>query len=432
VPALGFALGLGIVTGIAFGLAPLWHVRRDRNTALLQVPGRSDRSPVGSSVKGALVVGQIALTTLLLVGSGLLLQSLEKLQSVAAGISADSVVTAKLALTRARYQNGAAINAFLSRLTADLEAASGIRAAGISSAIPLSPGAHTILEAAGDTDSFVTCEWRLVDAGYFRTLQIPLLRGRLPDSQDAANSPRIFVISQRAARTLYGDADPIGRRLRLQNGSSGEVVGVVGDVHMRTLGQQPERVVYFPPSQFGFFPLFNVVVRGDVSADATAALIRERLKANDPNLAAFEVHTMQHWVGQSSSLMRIRTRLVTVLGGVALLLGLIGIYGVASYLVAQRMHEFGVRIALGARPLTLPIVVIAQGLRYTIVGVALGLSAAGLLVERMRGLLFGVEPRDPLTFAGVALVVLVVASCASYVPARRAATVDPLLVLRAE
>lgn len=141
---------------------------------------------------------------------------------------------------------------------------------------------------------------------------------------------------------------------------------------------------------------------------------------------------MQHWVGQSSSLMRIRTLLVTVLGGVALLLGLIGIYGVASYLVAQRMHEFGVRIALGARPLTLPIVVVAQGLRYTIVGVALGLSAAGLLVERLRGLLFGVEPRDPLTFAGVALVVLVVASCASYVPARRAATVDPLLVLRAE
>jgi putative ABC transport system permease protein len=432
VTVLVFALGLGVFTGIGFGLAPLAYVRRDRNAALLQVPGRSDRSPARASLKAALVVGQIALTTVLLVGAGLLLQSLVNLQRVPAGITADSVVTAKLALTRARLQSGAAISAFLSRLTSDLERAPGVRAAGISSAIPLSPGAHTILQAAGDDGSFVTCEWRLVDDGYFRTLQIPLLRGRLPGSQDAANGPRVFVISQQTARTLYGDADPIGRRLRLQNGSSGEVVGVVGDVRMKTLGQPPERVVYFPPSQFGFFPLFNIVVRADRTFEATAALIRDRLKVHDPHLAAFEVHSMQHWMAQSSSLMRIRTRLVTVLGAVALLLGLIGIYGVASYLVAQRAHEFGVRIALGASPSALPLVVVAQGLRYVAAGVGLGVLAAALAVGQIRGLLFEVDPRDPLTFAAVSLFVTVIASCASYVPARRAARVDPLVVLRAE
>jgi ABC-type antimicrobial peptide transport system permease subunit len=184
--------------------------------------------------------------------------------------------------------------------------------------------------------------------------------------------------------------------------------------------------------QFGFFPLFNVVVRTEGPADAAAAVIRDRLKAHDPNLAAYELQTMQHWVDQSSSLMRIRTRLITLLGTVALLLGVIGIYGVMSYLVAQRTHEFGIRIALGARPGALPLGVVAQGLRYALAGIVMGLFAAVFVVDRMRSLLFEVDARDPATFAAVALVVALVAVAASYVPARRAASVDPLMLLRAE
>jgi predicted permease len=379
-----------------------------------------------------LVIGEVSLTTLLLVGSGLLIQSLVKLESVPVGLDADSVVTAKLALTRARLPNGAAINDFLSRLTDDLQSAPGIKSAGISSAIPLSPGAYTIMQAAAETDSFVTCEWRLVDAGYFRTLRIPLLRGRLFGPQDRPNSPRVFVISQQTARALYGEENPIGRRLRLENGSSGEVVGVVGDVRMRSLGEAPERVVYFPPSHFGFFPLFNIVIRADGGLGPAAAIIRDRLKAHDPNLAAYEIQGMRHWVDQSSSLMRIRTRLVTVLGATALLLGVIGIYGVMSYLVAQRTREFGIRVALGARPWALPLGVVAQGLRFASAGIALGLVAAVLAGDRIRSLLFEVDARDPVTFVGVAVAVALVAVAASYVPARRAATTDPLVVLRAE
>lgn len=196
----GFTLGLAVLTGVAFGLAPLWQVSRARSLGLLHATGWGDRVPTRNRVRTMLVIGQISLTTLLLVGAGLLIQSLVKLQRVPVGFDADSVLTAKLALTRARLPNGAAINDFLSRLTHDLQSAPGITSAGISSAIPLSPGAHTIMQAAAEADSFVTCEWRLVDAAYFRTLGIPLLRGRLFGPQDRPNSPRVFVISQQTAR----------------------------------------------------------------------------------------------------------------------------------------------------------------------------------------------------------------------------------------
>jgi ABC-type antimicrobial peptide transport system permease subunit len=242
----------------------------------------------------------------------------------------------------------------------------------------------------------------------------------------------VFVIGHQTARALYGEDNPIGRRLRLENGTSGEIVGIVGDVRMRSLGQPPERVVYLPPAQFGFFPLFNIVIRADGQPGPAAAVIRDRLKAHDPNLAAYEIQDMRHWVNQSSSLMRLRTRLVTLLGAIALLLGVIGIYGVMSSLVAQRTREFGIRVALGARPWALPLGVVAQGLRFTLAGIVLGLVAAVVVGDRIGGLLFEVYPRDPATFAGVAMAVVLVAVAASYVPARRAATTDPLVVLRVE
>ena len=267
--------------------------------------------------------------------------------------------------------------------------------------------------------------------GILSHLNIPVLRGRLFGPEDGANTPRVFVISQQTARTLYGHGDPIGRRLRLENGNSGEVVGVVADVRMKHLGEPPERVVYLPPSQFGFFPLFNVVIRGDTPGPV-ATILRGRLKALDPNLAAYEIQSMQHWVDHSSSHMRIRTKLVTLLGAIAVLLGVIGIYGVMSYLVAQRAREFSIRVAIGARPWALPVGVVAQALRFAVAGIMLGFFAALLVGDRISSLLFEIDARDPATFAAVGVVVALVAVAASFVPARRAATADPLVVLRAE
>ena len=201
---------------------------------------------------------------------------------------------------------------------------------------------------------------------------------------------------------------------------------------MTNLGEPLERVVYRPPSQFGFFPLFNLVVRTDEQPESAAALIRERLKALDPNLAAYEIRSMQHWVDRNTALMRIRTVLIASLGAIALLLGVIGVYGVMSYMVTLRRHEFGLRVALGARPSAVPLIVVGEGLRLALGGMALGLVAALFVGDRMRDLLFEVDARDPATFAGVALVVGLTALAASYVPARRAANADPLIVLRAE
>jgi putative ABC transport system permease protein len=430
-PVLLFGIGLALVTGVVCGLAPLRHVRQAPDVSVLHT-GREDHSPLREHGRTMLVVGQIALTTMLLVGAGLLLQSLWRLQSVPVGINPDAVLSAKLSLTRSRLPNGTAINDFLLRLTSDLESSPGIRMAGISSAIPLSPGAYTITQAAGEGDAFVTCEWRLVDGGYFDTLQIPLLGGRLFTAHDTASSPRVFVISEQTARTLYGARDPIGRRLRLENGNAGEIIGVVADVRMRDLGDHPERVVYMPPSQFGFFPLFNVVVRTDGAPESAVDVVRDRLKRLDPNLAAYEIQRMQHWLDHSAAPLRIRTVLITSLGLVALVLGVIGIYGVMSYVVSQRAHEFGVRVALGARPWAIPLSVVMQALRLTIVGLGLGLVAASVLVQQMRSLLFDIDPLDPIAFGSAALVVGVVALLASYIPARRATTADPLVVLRAQ
>ena len=433
IPVLAFALGLIVLATVAFGSAPLWQISRARRGHDFFHPtGRDDRAVTANRLRTMLVVTQVCLTTLLLVGAALLMQSLARLQSVPVGIQADSVVTAKLSLSRARLAGGPAIGKFLSSFASDLENTPGIRSAGFSSAIPLSPGAHTMTRAAGDDGPLLTCQWRLVDSGYFRTLRIPLVHGRLFGPEDAGATPRVFVIGQQTARDLYGAANPIGRRLRLDNGVTGEVIGVIADVRLTALDEAPERVVYFPPWQFGFFPQFNVIVQADGSLAATAAAIRERLKQLDPNLAAYEIQPMQHWIDRSAALMRIRTWLIASLGALALLLGVVGIYATTAYLVARRSREFGIRIALGARPGLLPLVVVGQGLRVTLAGIVLGLIGAAVAIERVRDLLFQVDARNPMTFAIVAAIVALVGMAAAYLPARRIAATDPALVLRAE
>ena len=428
---LAFALLLIVVTSIVFGFAPLWHLR-GQGGGVFHAIGRDDRARSRARSRTLLVLTQVSLTTLLLVGAALFIQSLARLQNVPLGMNPESVVTAKLSLRRAQLPNGSAISGFFSRFTSTLETSPGVTSAGISSAIPLSPGAFTMTRFAASADAFLYCQWRLVDAGYFRTLQIPLVRGRLVGPEDRAESGRVFVISQATARAFFGDDDAVGRRLYFENGTAGEVVGVVADVRMRDLREAPERVVYYPISQFGFFPQFNVVVRAEGGFERIAALIRERLKELDPGLAAYEMQNMQHWVAQNAALTRIRTALIASLGALALLLGTIGIYGTVSHLVAQRTREFGIRIALGARPAMLPLTVAARGLPSVAAGIALGLAAAVVSADRLRELLFEVDPRDPATFVSVAILVGVAAFTASYVPARRSAAADPVTVLRAE
>jgi putative ABC transport system permease protein len=435
---LAFALGVSVITGLLFGLMPIVQLGKMRSLDALHQAGRTSQPAPRSRLRALLVVAQLSLATLLLIGAGLLLQSFARLQSVSLGLDPDSVLTARISLPRARYADGEAISALLSRLTDALKSAPGVQAAGVSSAIPLGPGSATAgtAVAIGAPDSALgqpmSSAWRSVDAGFFAALRIPLLRGRVFGPEDGPGKRRVFVLSQQAARSLYGTSDPIGRQLQL-NDAVGEVIGVVGDIRMKSIADPPERVVYLPISQGGRFSVFAVFVKTrDGSPGAAATLIRERLREIDSALPAYGFRTMNDWVNTSSARTRIRTWVLALLAAVALALGMIGIYGVLAYLVTLRRHEFGVRLALGAQPGSLLRLVLGQGLWLAAIGIAIGLVGAVMLTRVLETLLFGVSTRDPMTFLGVAILLLVASLIACYAPARRAARADPIAALRAE
>jgi putative ABC transport system permease protein len=274
--------------------------------------------------------------------------------------------------------------------------------------------------------------WRSVDAGFFAALRIPVVRGRVFSPEDDSDGRRVFVLSQQAARSLYGDEDPVGRQLRLNDGV-GEVIGVVGDIHLKSLADPPDRVVYMPVSQGGRFAVFALFVRiQGRSSEAAASLIRERLREIDTGLPAFSFRLMSEWVDTSSAQTRIRTWALAMLAAVAFALGMVGIYGVLAYLVSLRRNEFGVRLAVGAGPSNLVRLVVGQGLGLAGIGIAVGLVAALLLTRVLERLLFGVSAHDPLTFVSVAVLLVIATLIACYAPARRAARTDPISALRSE
>jgi putative ABC transport system permease protein len=435
---LVFALSLSVITGLLFGSTPILQLGKMRTLDALHEAGRTSETAPRSRLRGVLVIAQLSLATLLLIGAGLLLQSFARLQGVSLGLDPESVLTARISLPRVRYPDGTTISTLFSRLTDVLKSAPGVQAVGVSNGIPLGPGS-TIAGTAVAIDAQAPAPeqptsfgWRSVDGGYFAALRIPLLHGRVFGPEDGPGKRSVFVLSQHAALGLYSTSDPVGRRLRL-NDTVGEVIGVVGDVHMKSIADPPERVVYVPLSQGGRFGVFAVFVKTrDGSPEAAATLIRERLREIDPAVPAYGFRAMNDWIDTSSARTRIRTWVVALLAAVALLLGMIGIYGVLAYLVTLRRHEFGVRLALGAQPGSLLRLVLGQGLGLATIGIAIGLVGAVMLTEVLETLLFGVGTRDPMTFLGVGILLLIAALIACYAPARRAAGADTIAALRAE
>jgi putative ABC transport system permease protein len=435
---LGFTLGVAVVTGLLFGMAPIVRLGTMRSLDALRQAGRTSQPTPRSRLRAALVVGQLSLATLLLVGAGLLMQSFARLQAVSAGVDADSVLTARIALPRARYSDGPAISTFFARLTDALESSPGVQKAGVSNAIPLGSGsviAGDAVAVAPPDPSLaqpMNVGWLSVDADFFAALRIPVLRGRVFVPEDLPDKRRVFVLSRQASRSLYGAEDPVGRQLRL-NDAVGEVIGVVGDIRMKSLADPADRLVYLPLSQGGRFGGYALFVRMQGGPPDTAAtLIRERLREIDSGLSAYGFRPMHDWFDSSSARNRIRTWVLVLLAAVALAVGMVGIYGVLAYLVNLRRHEFGVRLALGAQPNSLLRLVLGQGLGLAAAGVAAGLAGALLLTRVLENLLFAVSARDPITFVGVAMLLLFAALIACYVPARRAARADPMSALRSE
>ena len=440
---VAFTSIVSLGTGLLFGLVPAVQMSRTDPGDTLKEGGRSGTTGHRRSFGKVLIVAEVALSLVLLVGAGLLVNSFARVLASAPGFNADRLLTFRIALPESKYGTFDRGDAFYNELYVRLRATPGVRSVGATNAVPLSG-------FGGDRSFFIEGravtrpedqadeEIRFVTPGYFTTLQIPILQGREFTERDTLAAPRAAVVNQALVRKFFPNGDAIGRRLSFsqQQPAWYQIVGVVGAIKHRALDATARPELYVPYSQPLFAgsavrPMF-VVVRTDGDPLAMTGAIRQAVAAVDPDQPVSDVRSMDQRVSQSVGPRRFNMLLLALFAVVALALSAIGIYGVGAYAVAERRREIGVRLALGARGRDVVAMVVRQGVGPALAGAALGIAAAVLLTQLMSGLLYGVTPTDPLTFGAVALVLLLVAIVAAWLPARRATAVDPLITLRSE
>jgi putative ABC transport system permease protein len=436
-PVLGFTIAVTLLTGVIFGLAPAFEASNVKLNDTLKEAGRSLSGAARSRrLRGALVVAEIALALTLLVGAGLLARSFVRLQGVDTGFNALNALTMRVTLPETRYDQDAKIVSFFTQAVERMQALPGVEAAGAIN--------HTPFLGLGTQDAF-TIEGRpkpapgqppyttgicVTDHYFFGALQIPLKRGRLFTDQEVRESRNVVVINEALARKYFPNEDPLGKRISSWT-QPNEIIGVVGDAKHKALDKETGPMSYWPIAQFPSGSMtFVLRTRGDSMAVAAAS--RKVIQTLDPQQSVGDVYTLDSLVGDSIATQRFNASLLSVFAVVALLLSAGGIYGVISYTVAQRAHELGVRVALGARSRDVLKLVIGQGMKLVLVGVAFGLAAAFGLTRLLRNLLFEVSATDPSMFVGVAALLAAVALLACYIPARRAMKVDPLIAIRGE
>jgi putative ABC transport system permease protein len=441
---LGFTALLAVVTGILFGLAPALQLAGTDLQTTLREGGRSgggggDRR--GQTVRRALVVGQVALALTLLIGAGLLIRSFSSLQRVDPGFQPEGVLTFQVPVPATRYDTPEKRLAFHLELDEHLTAIPGATGVGRASKLPFTPGMSTRSFAIEGLpmDGSVPLPWgdfRVVDEGFHSTLQIPLVRGRGFTSSDHADAPPVAIVDQEMVRRYWPHEDPIGKRLAYLLDEEGspiwiEVVGVVGHTLVESLDGDRRVQLYRPHRQVrdGFM---TYVIRTPGDPLALVPAVRAAVRAVDPEQPIAEVGTLRALLDTASGERRLSMSLLGLFAGIALLLASLGIYGVIAFDVSRRAQEMGVRIALGAETRGILMLVMRHGVRLTLAGIGIGLLAAVLLTRVLSAQLFGVRPVDPATFAVVPLALAAVAALASYIPARRATRVDPMVALRDE
>jgi putative ABC transport system permease protein len=432
---LMFTLGIATATGILVGAIPSLPGRISLSSAM-QEGGRTVSGGRGS-MRSALIVAQVAVSFVLLIGAGLMLRSVLRLQSVDAGIETDSVLSMRVALNFSKYTTPELRAQFLAELTDRLEAIPGVRSAGGAGTFPLNDGGGflTGVRVEGQPDVEVArlprAEVQSASPGYFQTVGIPLLGGRLIDDRDIAGREPVAVISDSMARQFFQQRDPVGQRISTNNGTTWvRIVGVVGDVRT-TLASQPTQTFYRPLAQA---PLLTVMFLARAPGDPAAIVpeMRRAVHVIDSQQPVDQFRTLDEVRSTSLAAPRLTATLIGVFACIALVVTAVGLAGVIGFSVNQRSQEFGVRMALGASRASVLQLVLGQGLRLVLVGLVLGGLAAIALSNTLRALLFDTEPTDIPTFAVVALVLATVAILACLLPARRASSVDPLVVLRGE
>ena len=436
-----FVLVVSLLTALAFGLVPAMQASKTDLNEALKEGGRSSTGGLrGSRIRGVLVVSEVALSLMLLVGAGLMVKSFLKLQQVDPGLNTDNVLTLQLYAPGARYAEPANIADFYRQIVERVKNVPGVESVSASSTLPLGGGGFylgRVFLAEGRAEPPAgrdhPAQWNVITPAHFNTLDIRILKGRAFDERDTATSTPVTIINESLAREIFPGEEPLGKRIRSWRDENAlrEIVGITEDVRYFGRDDELRGLVYVPHTQNSWRSMVLAVRTTGDPAGFTAA-VRGAISSFDKDLAVSRVQTMTQVLDDSMAGPRFNMMLLAVFAGVAMVLAAVGIYGILSYAVAQRTHEIGVRMALGAQATDVLKLVVGHGLKLTLVGVALGLGAAFAVTRVMESLLFEVSATDPVTFTAIALLLVGVALVASFIPARRATRVDPIIALRYE
>jgi predicted permease len=437
---LYFTLALSLLTGLLFGLVPaLQTTKLDLNESLKEGGRSSTEGGKQHRVRRLLVVSEMALALVLLIAGGLMMKSFLRLQAIDPGFDARNVLTMEVSLAGSQYSTDPQHVAFFNELLERVKALPGIRSASAINHLPLGGdiwGLGFTIEGRpapppGEGHSAV---YRIVRPGYFQTMGATLVKGRDFTEQDNETSTRVAIINETFARRHFPDEDPIGKRIKISDGDKNprEIVGIVKDLKQSEWTAAPKPEMYLSHSQAAAPQYMTLVVRSDSDPLKLAASVENEVWAIDKNLPVSEIRSMEDVIADSVGQQRFNMLLLGIFASVALLLSVVGIYGVMSYMVTQRTHEIGIRLALGAQVSDVFKLVVGQGMTLVLIGIALGLIGAFAVTRVLSSLLYGVSTTDPLTFIGVSLLLSAIAFIACLIPARKATKVDPMVALRYE
>ena len=449
---LAFTLGVSVITGILFGLIPAFNASRtDLNLTLKESGLRSGSGVRQNKARAILVVTEMVLALVLLVGAALLIRTFSVLRNVDPGFDAHNVLTMEMSLTGTRFNKTAGVNQLVREAQRRMESLPGVIALASTCCLPLQGGFGLPLVIEGrpltEGTAHGGASWRTVSPRYFDVFKIPLIRGRMFTDRDDGSAPGVVLINEGLAKQFWPNSDPVGQRITIGKGVGPEfaeppreIIGIVGDVRNQGLDNKPDPIMYIPVAQVndgvtalnnGIIPI-TWVIRTRVEPSSLSKEIQDELRMASGGLPVAHIRSMEQVRGESTARTDFNMTLLMIFAGVALLLAAIGIYGLMAYSVQQRTQEIGIRIALGASAHDVRKMVVRQGMGLALAGVFIGVAAALGLTRLMASLLYGVTARDPIAMTSVALLLIGVALAATYIPARRASRVDPVVSLRYE
>ena len=449
---LAFTLLIALFTGILFGLIPAVSVSRtDLSSTFKESGSRSGSGFRQNKARSILVVTELALALVLLVGASLLIRTFMTLRTVKPGFDASNVLTMEMSFSGMRFEKTAGVEQAVREVERRVDALPGVEAIASTCCLPVTGGIDLPFSIEGvppkEGPYNGDVQWRNVSSQYFQVFRIPLLRGRTFDERDQASSDHVVVINEAMSKKFWPKGDAIGSRITIAHGlgpefeePAREIVGIVGDTRDDGLDRDPDPLMYVPESQITdgatalesrIFPM-NWVIRTKVAPFSLSSDLQRELRVATGGLPVAHIRSMQQVMGESTARSDFNTMLLSIFGGLALLLAAIGIYGLMTYSVQQRTQEIGIRMALGASPEKVRKMVVIQGMKLTAFGVVIGIAAALALTRFMAGLIYGVKTWDPVVFVSIALLLTAVSWFATYIPARRASRVDPMVSLRYE